>query len=134
MNYKKLVFEIFLVLAATLFTCSVFLSLFIHFSLPTDDGEITTHLVDARVTVTKDQWGTPHIKAGNEHDAMFAYGYTVAKDRIFQMDLQRRLARGELAEILGEDLVAIDKMFRTYMLAQWGKEYLACPSKYLHIQ
>ena len=126
---KKIVFEIFLVLAATLFTCSVFLSLFIHFSLPTDDGEITTPLVDARVTVTKDQWGIPHIKAGNEHDAMFAYGYTVAKDRVFQMDLQRRLARGELAEILGEDLVAIDKMFRTYMLAQWGKEYLADTNK-----
>ena len=125
MNYKKLVFEIFLVVAASIFTCCVFLSLFIHFSLPTDDGEITTPLVDARITVTKDQWGIPHIEASNEHDAMFAYGYTVAKDRIFQMDLQRRLARGELAEILGEDLVDIDKMFRTYMLAQWGKEYLA---------
>ena len=101
--------KFFLVVATTLFTCSVFLNLFIHFSSPTDDGKITTDLVDARVTVTKDQWGIPHISASNEQDAMFAYGYTVAKDRIFQMDLQRRLARGELAEILGEDLVALIK-------------------------
>ena len=43
------------------------------------------------------------IKAKNQHDAIFTYGYTIAKDRLFQMDLQRRLARGELSEILGKE-------------------------------
>ena len=53
MNYKKIVFEIFLVVAATLFTCSVFLSFFIHFSLPTDDGEITHQKTKGHTDVVK---------------------------------------------------------------------------------
>ena len=69
----------------------------------------------------KDQWGIPHINASNEHDAIFAYGYTVAKDRLFQMDLQRRLSQGRLAELLGDDLVDIDIMFRTYLFKNWSE-------------
>ena len=72
----------------------------------------------------KDQWGIPHINASNEHDAIFAYGYTVAKDRLFQMDLQRRLSQGRLAELLGDDLVDIDIMFRTYLFKNWSENYI----------
>ena len=58
---------------------------------------------------------------------MFAYGYTVAKDRLFQMDLQRRLSQGKLSELLGEDLIEIDIMFRTYLFKNWAENYLSSP-------
>ena len=69
--------------------------------------------------------GEFHIKAKNQHDAIFAYGYSVAKDRLFQMDLQRRVAQGRLSEILGDDLIEIDMMFRRFLFKHWSEEYLA---------
>ena len=85
------------------------------FGKPSNNNGIVniSNVLDS-VTVIKDQWGIPHIEAKNQHDAIFTYGYTIAKDRLFQMDLQRRLARGELSEILGKDLVKIDKMLKLY--------------------
>jgi penicillin amidase len=65
-------------------------------------------------TVRRDPRGIPYIKAANEHDLFFAQGYVTAGDRLFQMELLRRTVRGELAEILGKDLVEEDRRRRTY--------------------
>ena len=101
----------------------------VHISKPSNDGKVVVDDILEKVSIKKDQWGIPHIEAKNQHDALFAYGYTVAKDRLFQMDIQRRLARGELSEILGEDLIEIDKMFRTYLISNKAKKYLSDTSK-----
>ena len=101
----------------------------VHISKPSNDGKVVVDEILEKVSIQKDQWGIPHIEAKNQHDALFAYGYTVAKDRLFQMDIQRRLARGELSEILGEDLIEIDKMFRTYLISNKAKKYLSDTSK-----
>ena len=101
----------------------------VHISKPSNDGKVVVDEILEKVSIQKDQWGIPHIEAKNQHDALFAYGYTVAKDRLFQMDIQRRLARGELSEILGQDLVEIDKMFRTYLISYNAKKYLLDTSK-----
>jgi len=103
----------------------------INVSKPPNDGELIINQILDSVSIKKDQWGIPHIEAKNQHDALFAYGYTVAKDRLFQMDLQRRLARGELSEIMGEDLLEIDKMFRSYLIAHKAKQYISGPQKFL---
>ena len=94
-------------------------------SLPRDNGELSYSSIEHNVDVFKDEWGIPHIKAKNQHDAIFAYGYSVAKDRLFQMDLQRRVAQGRLSEILGDDLIEIDIMFRRCLFKHWADEYLA---------
>ena len=94
-------------------------------SLPKDNGELATSKISEEVLIYKDSWGIPHIEAQNKHDAIFAYGYTVAKDRLFQMDLQRRLSQGKLSELLGDDLVEIDIMFRTYLFKNWAENYLS---------
>ena len=94
-------------------------------SLPKDNGELSNSSIEHNVDVFKDEWGIPHIKAKNQHDAIFAYGYSVAKDRLFQMDLQRRVAQGRLSEILGDDLIEIDMMFRRFLFKHWSEEYLA---------
>ena len=107
--YKVFSRIIYLILALV-FAIVVIIYGTISLSKPSNDGKLVVDEIFEAVYIKKDQWGIPHIEAKNQHDALFAYGYTIAKDRLFQMDIQRRLARGELSEILGEDLVDIDKM------------------------
>ena len=71
-----------------------------------------------RVTVRRDERGIPHITAANEADLYFAQGYATAADRLWQMDLLRRTARGELAEIFGNNALEEDKRHRTFGFAQ----------------
>ena len=91
---------------------------------PQLDGTLTTAHVQERARVVRDPWGVPHIQAQNPQDAYFTLGFVTAQDRLFQMELQRRLAKGELAEILGPDLVKVDKMFRSLLLRHRAQEML----------
>src|SRR6185436_17728215 len=72
----------------------------------------------ARVTVRRDDRGIPYIEAANDEDLYFAQGYVTASDRLWQMDLQRRSARGELSEIFGQATLAQDKLHRTFGFAR----------------
>ncbi len=76
------------------------------------------------VEVRFDTFAIPHIYAQNQTDAYYALGYLHAQDRLFHMELLRRLAKGELAQILGSSLVSTDSFFRTLRLKQFGKEYI----------
>ena len=60
-----------------------------------------------------DARGVPHLQAQSEADLYRALGYVHAQDRLFQMEIMRRLARGELAEVLGDKLLPTDTLFRT---------------------
>ena len=71
-----------------------------------------------RVVVRRDERGIPYITAGNDHDLYFAQGYATAADRLWQMDLLRRTARGELAEIFGKNALEEDKRHRTFGFTQ----------------
>ncbi|HEX4320777.1 MAG TPA: penicillin acylase family protein [Acidobacteriaceae bacterium] len=83
-------------------------------SLPEIDG--TAHIpgLSAPVTVRRDSHGVPHIEATNLDDLLLAQGYVTAQDRLWQMDMLRRNAAGELAEILGPSLVDHDKAQRVF--------------------
>lgn len=85
-------------------------------SLPQISGEIKLDGLIDTVTVSRDKQGVPHITAKNDHDLYMAQGYVTAQDRLFQMDLSRRQASGQLSEVIGEDLVDQDKFFRTFGL------------------
>jgi penicillin G amidase len=80
--------------------------------LPKMDGEERVPGLGGRVTIVRDRWGVPHIDATCQEDAFFGQGYVHAQDRLWQMELTRRFAEGTLAEILGEKLVGIDRMYR----------------------
>ncbi|MFO6383947.1 penicillin acylase family protein, partial [Pseudomonas aeruginosa] len=69
--------------------------------------------LQAPVDVRYDERGVPHLYAQNQTDLYRALGYVHAQDRLFQMEMLRRLARGELAEVLGPKLVDTDRLFRT---------------------
>jgi penicillin amidase len=74
-----------------------------------------------QVTIRRDERGIPYIEAKNDEDLYFGQGYATAQDRLWQMDLLRRTARGELAEVLtaGPNNFALeqDKLHRTYGFA-----------------
>ncbi|HAB03043.1 MAG TPA: penicillin acylase family protein, partial [Pseudomonas sp.] len=70
---------------------------YIHGKLPQRAGEVAVKGLQAPVTVRYDSRGVPHLQAQGEADLYRALGYVHAQDRLFQMEIMRRLARGELA-------------------------------------
>src|SRR5215207_6997312 len=78
--------------------------------------------IKGKVVIHRDERGIPYVEAQNDEDLYFGQGYATAADRLWQMDLFRRTARGELAEVLGTgpNNVALDqdKLHRTYGFAQ----------------
>ncbi|HUY12949.1 MAG TPA: penicillin acylase family protein [Terriglobia bacterium] len=82
-------------------------------SLPQLDGEIQLDGLKSPVEVLRDPRGVPHLRAQSVEDLCFAQGYITAQDRLWQMDLSRRRAEGELAEILGERGLKLDVEVRT---------------------
>ena len=102
---------------------------YLRFTLPDYNGEITVAGLIKPVDIIRDSYGMPHIYAQTDADSYFALGYCMAQDRLFHMDLTRRAARGKLAEILGQDLVAVDKFFRTITA---GKSFEEIAAAYTH--
>jgi penicillin amidase len=74
------------------------------------------------VDVLIDAMGVPHLYAQTDEDAFFAAGYTMAKLRLFQIELVRRQAYGTASEILGEKALRGDLLARTVRFAEWGKK------------
>jgi penicillin amidase len=76
------------------------------------DGELRLAGLQATVEVLRDEWGIAHIYAQNQHDLFFAQGFVAAQDRLFQLDLWRRIARGETAELFGKQAIEADRFAR----------------------
>jgi len=77
--------------------------------LPQLDGTAKISGLSARVTVSRDGHGVPTIDAASFEDLFFAQGYVTAQDRLWQMDVMRRFAAGEISEILGADFLKHDR-------------------------
>jgi len=87
-------------------------------ALPKVDGETTLQGLKSKVIIKRDTAGCPHIYAENMEDAAFAQGYTHAQERFWQMELSRRVARGQMAEIFGELALGTDIASRTFGFAR----------------
>ena len=92
---------------------------------PQRSGQLQLSALQAPVLVDYDERGVPHIQAEHELDLYRALGFVHAQDRLFQMEILRRLARGELAEILGSQLVETDRLFRTLGIREHADRYAA---------
>src|SRR2546427_6850022 len=75
-------------------------------------GTIAVPGVRKPVEVLRDRWGVPHIYAQTLEDLFFAQGYITATDRLFQIDLWRRIGTGKLAEVLGPAAIERDQLAR----------------------
>ena len=89
---------------------------------PQYSGTIQLQGLKKQVEVKYDIYGVPHIYANNESDAYFGLGYVHAQDRLFQMEMTRRVASGRLSEILGPDFIKIDAFFKTLGLEQHARQ------------
>ena len=81
-------------------------------ALPQVDGKLRVSGLSAPVTVLRDLHGLPTIEAANLADLFFAQGFVTAQDRLWQMDMARRFAAGELSEIVGKDTIEHDRRQR----------------------
>lgn len=98
-------------------------------SLPSIKGNLEIGILNNKVSVVRDEKGVPHINAKNLHDLYVAQGFITAQDRLFQMDLSRRQASGQLSEVIGDATVDRDSYFRTLGLRRAAEDSLNSYSK-----
>ena len=108
----KILFKTIFYLTGGLLLLLIATLIYIHTTLPVYDGNLATGQLEEETEVIFDEYGIPHIYAQNVRDAYFTLGYIHGQERLFQMEMIRRLASGRLAEILGESLAETDKFFR----------------------
>ena len=94
-------------------------------SLPVVDGTLKLQSLAAPVIVTRDSLGVPNISAQNFHDLFFAQGFVTAQDRLWQMDMTRRYASGDLSAVLGPEYIATDTEQRILGLRQVAEQTVA---------
>ena len=92
--------------------------------IPYGSGTLEMKILDKEVKVVRDNEGIPHFKAKSRKDAYRALGYVMASERLFQMEILRRLGSGTLSELIGEKGIKIDKTFRTLGIRRLFKEKL----------
>ncbi|WP_353087347.1 penicillin acylase family protein [Stenotrophomonas sp.] len=109
---KRLVWGVLILTLATVFMVWWLL----RGSLPRLEGEQAMTGLAAPVSITRDALGVVTIEAGTQADAMRALGLVHAQERYFEMDLMRRTAAGELAELFGPAAIDMDKRMRVHRL------------------
>jgi penicillin amidase len=112
-------------LVSVLLSVCLYAYFFMRNSLAPLDGSLALPNLSAEVRVVRDTYGIPHIYAQNKKDALRALGYTMASERLFQMEVARRLTQGELAEVFGEVALPSDKLYRSLMLKPAVERMLA---------
>jgi penicillin G amidase len=91
-------------------------------SMPQTSGDIAAP-IGAAATITRDSRGVPHIAAASWEDAVFLQGYAIAQDRMWQMDALRRLASGELAEVVGKAAIESDQEARRWRMQRVAESW-----------
>jgi penicillin amidase len=118
----KLILKILVIIVVV---CGASGAWYIYSKQPIRTGKVNLSNLQAPVNVRYDEHGVPHIQAQNEADMYRTLGYVHAQDRLFQMEMVRRLARGELAAILGPKLLDSDRLFRTLGIRAHADAYVA---------
>lgn len=105
--FKKII-KIILVLIVLL---AMVIWIFIQNNKPIYSGKLVLNNLENEVNIFYDNIGVPHIYAQNQHDAYLALGYAHAQDRLWQMELIRRISAGRLSEIFGKEFIETDQFF-----------------------
>ncbi len=117
--------KILLAILAVIILFLIFGFFFTRSLKPTYDGELQLANLQNEVSIFYDDYGVPHIYAQNELDARRALGYAHAQDRLWQMELIRRIAAGRLSEVFGEKLVRNDKFFSSLGIEEAAEKTIA---------
>ncbi len=122
---KKILKRVVTLLASALLALCVGIGVYAWRSVPNDN---TTHVVNSAIgetTITLDTNGIPTIDAKSERDLAFAVGFMHARDRLWQLEMHRRVGRAQLAEILGPKALDTDKFLRTLGIHKSATSQLA---------
>src|SRR5947208_617402 len=101
------------VIAVCLVLACVILYAYLRGSLPDLDGTIPATGLSSSIDIIRDADAIPHVFASNVPDALFGLGYAHAQDRLWQMEIQRRIGHGRLSEIFGPLALPQDRILRT---------------------
>lgn len=110
MSIRTKLFRVVSLLFAVLLLFIVF---FVYHQKPDYNGTVTVPGIENNIKVYFDNIGVPHIQAESQEDAYIALGYVHAQDRLWQMELLRRIAAGRLSEMFGEKTVEVDQFFKS---------------------
>lgn len=102
-----------------------FLTWFVRRPWPKTAGSIEVNGTMGEITVIRDEYGIPNIYAENDYDLFYAQGYVTAQDRLFQMEMHRRIGGGTLSEIAGAAGLVTDKQSRYYGFRHIAEKSLA---------
>ena len=118
----KFIKRFFLALLVFIFIVIVGSVIWLKSTAPDYSGSLQIKGLHKPVNVVFDKFGVPHIQAEDNHDAYMALGYVIAQERLFQMEMVRRVAGGRLSEIIGKEMVPIDKKLRILDLYSMAKK------------
>ena len=121
-HLPRLVKALNLSIAVLALLFAVFVYLKVYLPLPKVSGDVTAP-VSAPAEIRRDSRGIPHITAASWEDAVFLEGYAMAQDRLFQMDGMRRVAAGELAEVVGKSALELDVEARRLRMRRMAEEH-----------
>jgi penicillin G amidase len=107
----KIFKKILLVLLLIILAIALFITIYLQLSKPKYEGELQLKNIKSETTVYFDDYGVPHIYANSQADALTALGFVHAQDRLWQMELMRRIAPGRLSEIFGSKALKSDLFF-----------------------
>ncbi|WP_051124033.1 penicillin acylase family protein [Dickeya sp. DW 0440] len=116
MSAKRWLIAVAACLAVSVAVLAALMTGALYLSLPQQSGELHLPGLHDRVTISRDSAGVPVIQAQDVTTVAFALGFVHAQERFFQMDLLRRSAAGELAQLVGDVALPLDKKRRLFLL------------------
>ena len=124
MAYMRILKRLLAVLLVILLIAGIGIFSYLQYLQPDLNKELRVRGLRGQVEVLYDNHGIPHIYASNEEDLFQAFGFVHAQDRLFQMEVLRRLADGRLSEVFGEKALESDRFFRTLSLREHARHTL----------
>lgn len=125
----KLFKKLLIALLSIIILIALSLFAYLQYTKPNYQGEENLKNISTQTTVYFDEYGVPHIYAASQKEAMVTLGYVHAQDRLWQMELLRRIAPGRLSEIFGNPALKTDKFFAGIGLEENSKKAVAIIDK-----
>jgi len=123
--FKRILFALLILVVLLVVVGFFLLNNLKNGAIPDYNKNVPITGLSEEVTVLRDSHGIPHLKAKNEEDLYRAIGFTMAQDRLWQMDLLRRVTQGRLSEILGKEQVNTDLLMRSLRIQEKSEKILA---------
>ncbi|MFW6227019.1 MAG: penicillin acylase family protein [Bacteroidota bacterium] len=121
---KKIISILLLVIVFVALAGFILVNRLSNRAVPSYNGEFVVPGLLEEVVVYRDSFAIPHIYAENQHDLYFTTGYIMAQERLWQMDLLRRVTLGRLSEIFGESYMDTDQLLRALDYSKKSKHIL----------